>query len=81
MSFLPTKSSVKPKRTSAVLLGSVILLVGVTALLSYKILYHVILNNLKANMHLKVETTGNEIDNLLASKLEKLKLLVRYPDG
>jgi len=73
--FEPNKVRHFPKRFISLLVVTMILAVGATAVTSYWIVRSLILDSLKANALLQVQKAGNEIDRRLATLLAQVEAL------
>lgn len=61
------------------IIGSTTLIVGASAYWSYRIVYTLILNNLKENVLLEVQRGGNEIDQWLAVRKAEVETIANTP--
>ena len=73
--FEPRKVRNFPKKSISLLVGSMIVAVGATAITSYWLVRSLILDSLKANALLQVQKAGNDIDQRLATLLSQVEAL------
>ncbi len=69
------RGQMQKKSIPLLLVGSMILAVGITAIASYWVVRSFILDSLKENALLQVQKTGNEIDQWLVSLLSQVEVL------
>ncbi len=79
--FEPQKGwNFQKKSLSLMLVGSMILAVGATAIASYWVVRSLILDNLKENSLLQVQKAGNQIDQWLATLVSQVEALANNND-